>query len=39
MILKFTKMVMTMVIKVTDIDGQGTWPLLNPGVSTMGRGG
>lgn len=39
MILKFTKMVMMMVIKVTDIDGQGTWPLLNPGVSTMGRGG
>ena len=39
MILKLTKTVMMMVIKVTDTDGQGTWPLLNPAVSTMGRGG
>ena len=39
MILKLTKTVMMMVIKLTDISDQGTWPLLNPGVSTMGRGG
>ena len=37
-VMMMVKMMMEM-MKVTDGDGQGTWPLPNPGISTMAWGG